>query len=447
MKVQTRLSIYSSIVFGIIFVIISGLIYGAYYGSTKKSINSNLVKTSQIIALFYLEEDELNKEEFAQVRKQFENLVSNTYYQIYNEKDSVSYGADFLMISPEILKDIREKKSLLFDSDEFFCYGIYYEDNQGDFVVVARQKKYEFTTGLQTLLWIIITAFVVGMSVLVFLSKWIASIAYRPFSMVINQVKNISTNNLNVRIKLPDTKDELQDLINTFNDLLAKISESFIIQKNFVSYVSHEFKTPLAAIQGNLEVFSMKDRSPLEFRELSRRLINEITQLQGILNTLLVISDLKKSSSAVTQVRVDELVWEIIEKISGSWSNPKITIDIEILPEDEHLLFVDIDYTQLLMSLYNIIENAVKYSRDKAAYIRVFKQCEKLCLSITDKGIGIPSDQLKNISKPFYRADNTNLIQGSGIGLSIALRILEKNKIEYTIDSVINKGTEIILIF
>lgn len=392
MKVQTRLSLYSSIVFGIIFAIISVLIYGVYYGSTRKTLNNNLVKTSQIIALFYLEEDELNKEEFAKVRNQFNELVSNSYYQVYNEQDSISYGSHLFKIPSELLNKIRKEESLSFTSDNFYCHGIYYEDNQGNFVVIAWQKKDEINAQLYNLLWILVAGFIIGMLAIIFLNRLIANVAYRPFRVVIKQVKNISTNNLNVQIKLPNTKDELQDLITTFNELLEKIAETFVIQKNFVSYVSHEFKTPLAAMQGNLEVFSIKDRSPEEYSRLAEKLIAEINQLEGILNTLTIISDLRNNSEVAAQVRIDELIWEIVPKISGNYTNAKINISLEVVPEDENILTVSKDKTQLLMALFNIVENAVKYSMNKTVNIRLYKQEGKLYVSITDNGIGIPAD-------------------------------------------------------
>lgn len=445
MKVQTRLGLYSSLVFGIIFVVISVFIYALYSNSIKNTIEGNLAKMSRIVALFYLEEDELNKEEFVKVREQFEEFVSNTYYQIYSEYDTISYGSQAWILPSSVLNEIREKERLSFSAGDFYCYGIYYEDNQGNFVVVAREKKEEMVQQLHALLWILAVVFLIGMLAVVFLNRWIANIAYRPFRLAIKQVKNISTHNLNVQIKLPDTKDELQDLIHTFNELLERISETFVIQKNFVSYVSHEFKTPLASMQGNLEVFAIKERSPEEYQQLSERLMGEIKQLEGIINTLIVVSDLGNNSEITAEVRLDELIWEIIAKLSDSYTGSKVSVSLEIQPEDESLLTVLMEKTQLLMALFNIIENAVKYSRDKTASIRLFKQDGKLHVSIADNGIGIPADQLKNISKPFYRADNANRMQGSGIGLSIALRILEKNRIKYTIHSVVNAGTEIVL--
>ena len=447
MKVQTRLSIFCSITFGIIFAIISTLIYGLYSKNAENSIYKGLEKNAYISALFYLEEDELNSTDFEKIRIQFQELVSNSSFQIYNSQDEVAYGVHFTNISSPILNKIRQQGSLSFSTSDYFCHGIFYEDNQGDFVIVATEKKDILRDQMSLLLWILIASFFIGFVAIVFFSTWMSRIAYRPFSNVIKQVKKISTNNLTTPIQSPNTKDELQNLTDTFNDLLLKISDTFVIQKNFVSYVSHEFKTPLASMQGNLEVFSLKDRSPEEYKELSGKLIRQISELEEILNTLLVISDLSKNADISIQTRIDELVWEIVEKILFRYPKSKVIVDIQIQPEDENLMYINKDRTQILMALYNLIENAVKYSSGKNVDIDLHKRNEKLHISITDQGIGIPEDQLTDISRPFYRAENTNKIQGSGLGLSIALRILEKNDIEYRIESKVDIGTKVSLIF
>lgn len=447
MKVQTRLSLFCSITFGIIFAIISTLIYGLYYKNAEKSIYKVLEKNAYISALFYLEEDELNFAEFEKIRMQFQELVSNSSFQIYNSEDEIAYGVHFTNISSEMLNKIRKQSSLSFSTDEYFCHGIFYEDNQGDFVIVATEKKDILQEQMNLLLWILVASFFIGLVTIVIFSTWMSHIAYRPFSHVIKQVKKISTNNLTTPIESPNTRDELQNLTDTFNDLLLKISDTFIIQKNFVSYVSHEFKTPLASMQGNLEVFSLKDRSPEEYKELSGKLIRQITELEEILNTLLVISDLSKNADISIQTRIDELLWEIVEKIHFRYSKSKVQVDIHIDPQDENLMYISKDRTQILMALYNLIENAVKYSLGKLVDIQLYKENGQLHVSITDNGIGIPEDQLNNISKPFYRAENTNKIQGSGLGLSIALRILEKNGIVYKIESELNIGTTVFLSF
>lgn len=443
MKVQTRLSFISSVVFGIVFAIISILIYGLFYRNAEKETYKDLERTSYLTALFYLEEDELNKEEFSQIKAQFQQFVSNTYYQIYNKNDSISYGAETVQISHETLDLIRKKEKHAFKADDFFCYGIFYQDNQGDFVVITKERESELQSQLNLLLGILLLAFIIGIVLIISLSKLLAYMAYRPFRDVINQVNSISTNNLNVEIDSSGTKDELQDLIDTFNKLLSKISETFIIQKNFVKYVSHEFKTPLASLLGNLEVFAIKDRTPKEYEQIAQKLIREISQLQEILDALIVISDLRETTKTTNSFRIDELIWQIISRITERYVQSRIRINMNVPPQSEQLLTTNKNHTQLLMAFYNLIENAVKYSKGSAVEILINKKDDQLCISIKDYGIGIPTDQLENISKPFYRADNTNQIQGSGIGLSIALRILEKNNIQYKIESEANKGTTI----
>lgn len=447
MKVQTRLSLFSSIVFGIIFIVIAALIYGLYFNNAKNGIYSDLEKSALITAYFYLEEDELDTEAFESVKKQFKEFVLNDFYQIYNLDNEITWGAESSLIAPDILEKVRQKRELKFANSEFLCFGIFYEDNQGDFVVITKEKRETLTGQMRSLLWILIILFFVGIVAIILLSRWMASRAYRPFSQVINQVKSISAGDENLRIESPNTRDELQNLTDTFNELLERISETMTIRKNFVRYVSHEFKTPLASMHGHLEVFSIKERSPEEYEQLAQKLMPQIRQLEEILDTLIVISDLRKDTPSTSSVRVDELIWEIIAKISGRYPDSKVMVSLDIEAKDESTLAVNCDATQLLMALYNLLENAVKYSQGDTVEVRIYKKNERLCLSMADKGIGIPAEQLAHISKPFYRADNANQIQGSGIGLSIALRILEKNNMAYQIESEEGKGTKLTLSF
>lgn len=447
MKVKTRLSLYCSLIFGIVFAVVSFLIYSLFYKNTEKAIFSDLEKTAYISALFYLEEDELSAKEFYKIRMQFEEIVSDSSYQVYNSENRIVYGIQSFDVSVSILEKIRKNGHLSFSADHFLCYGIFYVDNQGDFVVIAKEDKAVLDGQMNILLWILIPLFIIALTAIVFLSRWVAIIAYSPFSEAISEVNNISTNNLDVQIKSPQTNDELQDLIDTFNSLLTKISETVIIQRNFVRYISHEFKTPLASIIGNLDLFSLKDRSPAEYHQLSEKLMQQIFQMEEILDTLIIISDLKKDERETRETRIDELIWEIINKIKDIHPYSKILVNINIAPEDESLMLVNIDHTQLLIALLNLIENAVKYSQKENIEIDLIKDENILCLSIMDRGIGIPEEQLSYISKPFYRADNTDRIQGNGIGLSLALRIFDKNNISYSIESEINKGTKIMIYF
>lgn len=446
MKIQTRQSIYSSVAFGVVFIIVSFLVYVLYADKAKNAVYKNLKKTANLVALFHLEEDELNSREFEKIKTQFEEIVSETSYQLYNESDSIVFGNKNEKIERSILQIIRAQQSFNFVTATNICHGIFYEDNQGDFIIITKESKTYLDEQLVSLLGILALALIIGLIAVILLSRWLSQIAYKPISNIIEQVNNFSPTTPDTRIESPNTKDELQELTETFNRLLERISESFVIQKNFVSYVSHEFRTPLTSMQGNLEVFSLNDRNPKEYKELSQKLILQIRQLEEILDTLIVVSDLRKNVDLNNHFRIDELIWEIIEKISVNYVNVKIDVTIEISSEDENMLTITKDRTQLFMALFNIIENAIKYS-EKKVNIRIYKESECLYLTIQDQGIGIPDEKLANISKPFYRGNNTNRIQGSGIGLSIALRILDKNNIKYEVQSKEGEGTRVIIAF
>ena len=447
MKIQTRLSILTSLLFAIVFIFMSVLIYTLFSQRAEGSVYRELKKTSYITAFFFLEEDELNKNEFESIKSQFEEFVPNTYYQVYDQSGNLKFGTFSRDITPELLNEISKKKELSFKTEDFLCYGIFYEDNQGNFIIITKEKKDVLREQLNELIRILISCFIVGTATVVLLCRRIAKIAYRPFSKIIERVKNLSIKESEPQIESPGTSDELQDLTETFNELLSKISETFIIQKNFVSYISHEFRTPLTSMQGNLEVFSIKERSPAEYQHLAENLLGQIKQLEEMLDTLLVLSDLRKDTDINYRLRIDELIWDIIDKLSGKYPNSKTVVHLEIASDREELLYVSGNSTQLFMALFNLIENAVKYSSGQNVDIHIFEKEHKLHMSIKDNGIGIPPEQIENINKPFFRADNTAGIRGNGLGLSISFRMLEHNKIQYTINSKEGYGTTILLIF
>lgn len=447
MKVQTRLSLFSSIAFGVVFVTISCLVYVSYSHGAEQRVYKDLENSAHVVSLFHFEEDELDGKDFSKVEKEFNQIMHGIAYQVYNSSDSLLLGNRNRRAGPALLAKIRESHACNFTTERSFCHGLYYKDNQGDFVIITKEWKSILNRELISLLTIFASALFLGLIAVILLSRWLARMAYRPVSSIIHQVETLSLEGERAQIISPNTKDELQELTDTFNDLLSRVSETFIIQKNFVNYVSHEFRTPLAAMMGNLEVFSLKDRTPEEYEKLSLELIDEIVRLKEILNSLLVVSDLRKDSDIANHLRMDELIWQIIGKVSALYRNPKIHPKIEIGPEDENLLTVNHSKTQLYMALFNIIENAVKYSMQQTVEIRIYQENKVLHVSVQDYGIGIPSDQLKNISKPFFRGNNTNDIRGNGIGLSIALRILEKAGVEFDISSQQGEGTLVVLAF
>lgn len=447
MKIRNRLTLISSLTFGFVFIIASVLIYFAFYNSSEKVVFKELQKTCLLSAIYYLEKDELPHYEHSAIKEQFEENIQNDIVRVYDLNNVIVYGekeAD-RNISPENLGFIRRNKKLSFKSNNHFYYGIFYNDNQGDFVVFVKTKSEVFKSQTNRLLVIMIVVLFAGLLLIFLLSRLLSNIAYRPITKVINQVNSMELNSLDNPISSSNTNDEIQDLITTFNNLLSRLSDTFAIQKNFINYVSHEFKTPLASISGNLEVFAQKERTPEEYQKVTSEALENVYHIEEILNNLMMLSGLKTIHQENETFRIDETLWDINDKIFEIHESQEIGIDLNV--ENEELLSVKGNEVQIKVALYNLIENAVKYSDGNPIKISLSEVNNQLQIIIQDFGKGIQKEDLHYIQQTFYRGKNVGNIKGSGIGLSLATIIFKQNNIQFTIYSEENSGTRITLLF
>ncbi|HFK5575358.1 TPA: sensor histidine kinase, partial [Elizabethkingia anophelis] len=282
------------------------------------------------------------------------------------------------------------------------------------------------------------------------LSSYLSKIIYKPISQVVKAVNNSSYNNIaNAITNIQSKDDEIGELITSYNKLLTRISENIIIQQNFINYISHEFKTPLMSISGNLEVFSLRDRTPEEYNKVVKDVLGDVYKIEDILNNLLLASGLSRNQykNKDFSLRIDEIIWNIYSGLALKVSklNSQIKIDIQVV--DSNLLSVSGNETLLYLALYNMIENAVKYAPSSVIKITLTQENYALKIIIEDKGIGMSSKDLERIFDTFHRGTNVKEIQGSGIGMSLVKNILEYHHIEIIIKSVLNEGTRISLYF
>ena len=159
------------------------------------------------------------------------------------------------------------------------------------------------------------------------------------------------------------------------------------------------------------------------------------------------MSGMTKLETSHKQVRIDELVWKIYEKLEARAKEKNSSIKILLQVTKPSLLEIPGNETLLYLALYNIVENAIKYSYDQPVVLRLSEKGDQLCIEISDQGRGIPSDDLVKIAETFYRGKNVDSIKGSGIGLSLSKSIFDHHHIAMNIDSVVNKGTTVTLIF
>lgn len=449
MKIRSRFTIISSFTFSVVFVIASVITYYSFYSYSEKIVYNELQKTCLLTGIFYLEKDELPENQHVLIGQQFRENSQEIVTRVYNNKNQIVYGDKTIdkNINASRLDYIRKNRKLSFKSRHHFYFGNYYHDNQGDFVVFVKKNDTEFKTMTDRLLIIMIMVLIIGLITIYIVSRVLSNLAYSPIKNIVDQVNEIQASSLDRHIITPNTKDDIQELVETYNNLFKRLSDTFIIQKNFINYVSHEFKTPLTAISGNLEVFAQKDRSSAEYKEMTEKVLENVYQIEETMNTLMMLSGLRNNTEINEIFRVDELVWDINDQLPDIYELKSSPIQIVLEVANDKLLSIKGNSNEIKIALYNIIENAVKYSNGNPIKISLLEHQNQLKIVVEDRGTGISEEDLKFIRQTFFRGKNVKDIKGSGVGLSLANIIFKQNNIDFTITSKKDEGTTVTLLF
>ncbi|MEG0697841.1 MAG: HAMP domain-containing sensor histidine kinase [Algoriella sp.] len=410
----------------------------------KKEIQS-LESKSLLAAIYYLEQDELPTLEHENIKTQMLKTISRKNIVIYdtlNQKFNGNMDVDD-NISSKFINNVRLNNNDFFTSEHFFYNGIFYRDNQGDFVVITRQSKDEFNDQMQSLLHILIIVSVIGLLFIYLFSQYLGYIAYEPITKIIEQIKERDTKNFNEPLVLKKSYAEIEDLVKTYNHFIDRIAQTFNVQKNFIDYVSHELRTPITALLGTLEVTNHKKRTSEEYELVIVQLKQYTNDLQETLDQMMLLSGAKTSFEFKT-IRIDEIVWQVIEN-AVLYHNAKINVDIKV--ENNKLLSIQGNEKLVEVALNNLIGNAIKYSDNQEIMIQFLEVNQQLKLHIIDKGIGILETDLAKIKQNFFRGQNTQFYQGKGIGLSMANIIFTLHEIDLQIEKNKPKGTIVKLSF
>jgi two-component system, OmpR family, sensor kinase len=284
------------------------------------------------------------------------------------------------------------------------------------------------------------------MIILSAIAGWLlAALIIRPLRRIVGNMHRITAENLKLRIKTPDTKDEIRELIDTFNTMLEKLDKSFSSQAQLIQDMSHEFRTPLTIMRGEMEVALKKTRSREEYIEVLKSCREEIIRLSLLVENLLTLSriDNHETSMNIKYFDVTSLINGIISEVRLLAENKKVIITWI----GEEKIFINGDETQLRRAFLNIIDNAIKYT-DEGGKIDVnISTAEGIVrMVVADSGIGIMPENIPLIFNRFFRADKSRTGEGYGLGLSISKSIIKTHKGTISIESEPGRGTRAIIV-
>lgn len=295
---------------------------------------------------------------------------------------------------------------------------------------------------LKLILFLMLPVVVVLASV--FAGEFLASVTLKPLKNMIETVRQITAENMSLRVAVPESQDEIRELAETFNGMLRKIQQVLVSQKQFIQDVSHELRTPLTIMRGEMEVALKRQRSAEEYHAVLASSLDEAKKVGKLLEDLLTLARFDSSSATLAKEPMDisYLMGEIAEDME-TLARQK-GIDIEIT--SQRGIVLPLDRSKITRAFINIIDNAVRYTPEQGRIsIEVIGVNGSAVVTVTDTGIGIPESDLGHIFDRFYQADKSRSSEGAGLGLSIARSIVEAHGGTITVQSTEDQGTSFLI--
>lgn len=270
----------------------------------------------------------------------------------------------------------------------------------------------------------------------------LSKLSLRAIDEIAVNAEEITASNLSRRLPEPLTNDEVGHLTNTLNKMIERLEESFNQIRRFTSDASHELKTPLTILRGEIEIALQTQKKPEQYQIILASALEEAERLSNVVETLLELSraDAGQVKMAFQEQNIAKLIMDISEDAEILAEQKNIWVEKRI-PQTVTATF---DSARLHQAILNIVDNAIKYTNENGKISIELTEDEKYAiLKVSDTGIGIPRNQLPYIFDRFYRVDKARSqeTRGAGLGLSIVKWIIDVHKGKIDIKSQLHYGT------
>jgi signal transduction histidine kinase len=280
-----------------------------------------------------------------------------------------------------------------------------------------------------------------GGSLLALIVGWLVLLrGFRPLDAIVSRVQEIRSMDLTERLPDENRPAEIQQLADGLNDMLQRLQEAFEARETFVAGVSHDLRTPLTVLQGQVDVLLMDPATSGEARRSLESMAREIRRLARMTNNLLLKAQLEYGRLAMeAPVNVRELVDEVSReaKVLG----PHLDVQTETRGD----LSVFGEYDLLKEMLLNLVDNACKFTPGGGSVtIEAHEEGDSAVISVSDTGGGIRQEELARVTEPFYKAGNDpGARRGVGLGLAIVRQVVDQHKGQLSIESHEGAGTTV----
>lgn len=445
MKIKDRLSLYFTLISTTMLLAVLCTIYFTFLKFLEADFFTRLTDRTMVTAKLYLEADEISRDALNKVRHQYLEKLNGEVIRVYDSKNKATFIGDSAQYWTSVTIDkVRKAGKIQFKDGQKQVVGIYYKDNQGDFVILASAIDQSSHYRLDKLLKIMVVVFLLISLILLISGRWVASRMLLPLQRLMKEVKMANSGNMEFRVREEDNKDEISLLAHSFNQLMEELEQAFILQKTFVANASHELRTPITRVIMTAELALSKEREKEDYKKVLQSILEDSGKMDHIITGLLTLArtDLELATSHLVAVKLNETLFAIQQ----DWKNNygfNLIVNTKYDQKDQPIITAN--PILLNIALNNIISNAFKFSENQPVECTLESNLTEWILSVKDNGIGIAESEKEEIFKPFYSRSDKQ--KGEGMGLYMASKIVALFKGKIEINSSKSAGSSFIIRF
>ena len=451
LSIKKKLLLYSFLIQIIILAIFSFSLYKALEISTLDKLQATLK-----VIILDVTDDLLEKEQISAVtldeekEYKFEPLFIRILDNNNHEKlIQTSNFPEDIEHNDNYLKNLELNTITFEEQNNYLVSRIKIDFHKEKIVIIEIATTKEILTStLEDILYILSFILPIVLIFSILGGNFLIYKSFLPIENILLELKQINAKDLSARLKSNKNKDEINQLVEEVNSLLKRLESSFEKISQFSSDASHELKTPLTIIRGEIEVALRKERSKEEYKSVLNSSLNEIIIIEKTINDLLFLAKNEKDILIDNQedIYFDEIIDESINEVKSFAKLNQIEINFILEDTIEYK-----GYSNLLkIALKNVLKNAIQFShKNSQIIVKSYKKGSFFEISVQDFGIGIEKNEQIKIFEKFYRTDKSRNKNsgGTGLGMSILKKIVDIHKGKINIHSKENIGTTITISF
>ena len=302
-------------------------------------------------------------------------------------------------------------------------------------LLVLRRSGDMASPGILSLASLVLVSLVASGLMSVFIGRRILT----PMLKLSNASKEVAHGNFTVSVSDSSKLEEVQTTFRNFNAMVQELNSITTLSNDFIANVSHEFKTPLTAVEGYAMLLQDKELSDAEREEYLDKILYNTHRLSTLVENILILSKLESGPlpEQYTDFRLDEQLRQAVVILEPEWAKKNLSFDVQL----DEVTFHGCE--SLLSHVWtNLLSNAVKFSAPgQEISLRLLEQTTCVVATVTDHGCGMDEATARRSFEKFYQGDTSRRADGNGLGLALVKRIVELSDGVIEVDSAPNQGS------